>query len=96
MLFSDKIAEEIIAAAVARGELDNLPGQGKPLVLDDTSAIPKELRAGYRILKNAGYLPPEMALHSEINQIEDLMRLAQCDNEKTRLVVRLSLLKSQL
>lgn len=96
MLFSDKIAEEIIAAAVARGELDNLPGQGKPLVLDDTSAIPKELRAGYRILKNAGYLPPEMALHSEIKQIEDLMRLAQCDNEKTRLVVRLSLLKSQL
>ena len=49
MLFSDKIAEELIAAAVARGELDNLPGQGKPLVLDDTSAIPKELRAGYRI-----------------------------------------------
>ncbi len=96
MLFTDKIAEDIIAAAVARGELDNLPGQGKPLVLDDNSGIPPELRAGYRILKNSGYLPPEMTLHSEIKRIEDLMLLAECENEKTRLVVKLSLLKSQL
>jgi len=28
MLLTDKIAEDIIAAAVARGEFDNLPGHG--------------------------------------------------------------------
>ena len=96
MLFPDKIAEDIIAAAVARGELDNLPGQGKPLVLDDDSGIPPELRAGYRILKNSGYLPPEIALRCEIKRVEELLCHVKCDDEKTSLVVKLSLLKSQL
>ena len=73
MLFPDKIAEDIIKAAVARGEFDNLPGQGKPIVFDDTSGIPEELRAGYRILKNSGYLPPEIALRSEIKRVEELL-----------------------
>lgn len=96
MLLTDKIAEDIIAAAVARGEFDNLPGQGKPLVLDDNSGISPELRAGYRILKNSGYLPPEVALRSEINRVEELLCHVKTDDEKTNLVVRLSLLKSQL
>ena len=96
MLLLDKIAEEAIRSAVALGELDNLPGQGKPMVLDDNSGIPPELRAGYRILKNAGYLPPELVLHTEIKRVEDLLRQANCDVVKKPLVVRLSLLKSQL
>jgi len=96
MLLLDKIAEEAIRSAVALGELDNLPGQGKPIVLDDNSGIPPELRAGYRILKNGGYLPPELVLHTEIKQVEDLLRQANCDVVQKPLVVRLSLLKSQL
>jgi hypothetical protein len=39
-----------------KGEFDDLPGSGEPLVLDDDSHIAPELRAGYRLLKNAGCL----------------------------------------
>ncbi|CDI03677.1 hypothetical protein BN873_610074 [Candidatus Competibacter denitrificans Run_A_D11] len=53
----DQIAEARIQAAIDQGELRDLPGQGKPLQLDDDSAIPEELRVAYRILKNAGFLP---------------------------------------
>ena len=87
MLFPDKIAEDIIKAAVARGEFDNLPGQGKPIVFDDTSGIPEELRAGYRILKNSGYLPPEIALRSEIKRVEELLCHVKTEGEQSSLVV---------
>ena len=56
------LAERKIAEAIASGELDNLPGEGQPLDLDDDALIPEELRLAYRILKNAGYVPPEVAV----------------------------------
>ena len=66
----DLIAEEKIAEAIARGEFDNLPGAGRPLNLDDDALIPEELRLAYRILKNAGYVPPELETLNEIAQLE--------------------------
>ena len=51
------IAEERIQAAIRRGELDNLPGAGKPLPLDDDLLVPPEARIANRILKNAGLVP---------------------------------------
>jgi hypothetical protein len=56
----EPIAERRIAEAVANGELDNLPGAGKPLELDDDALVPEELRMAHRILKNAGYAPAEV------------------------------------
>lgn len=56
----DDWAERHIQEALSKGELNNLQGEGKPLLLDDDSQVPPELRASYRILKNAGYLPPEL------------------------------------
>jgi hypothetical protein len=37
---------------------------------------------GYRILKNAGYVPEEVGLRKEIRQTEDLLR--HCTDEKTK------------
>ena len=54
------LAEQKIAEAIANGELDDLPGAGKPLELDDDSLVPEELRLAYRILKNAGVAPSEV------------------------------------
>jgi hypothetical protein len=65
----DALVERRIQAAVARGEFDNLPGAGRPLALDDDKLVPEELRVAYRLLKNAGYVPPEMAQIVEINQL---------------------------
>jgi hypothetical protein len=62
----DSIAERKIAEAIAAGELDNLPGAGQPLELDDDSHVPEDLRAAYRILKNAGCVPPEVQMLKKI------------------------------
>jgi hypothetical protein len=56
----DFLVEQKLAEAVSRGEFDNLPGAGRPLDLDDDKLVPEELRVAYRILKNAGCVPPEV------------------------------------
>lgn len=56
MWLLDQWAERHIIEAQRKGEFDNLPGRGEPLILDDDSHVPAELRAGYRLLKNAGCL----------------------------------------
>ncbi len=76
------IAEERIREAIARGEFDNLPGAGKPLSLDDDSLVPAELRVAYKVLKNAGCLPPELELRKEIITLKSL--LAAVENEGDR------------
>jgi hypothetical protein len=54
------LAERKIEEAVSRGELDDLPGAGRPLELDDDPLVPDDLKLAYRILKNAGYVPAEV------------------------------------
>lgn len=44
MFLGDAMAEQKIAEAIKKGELDNLPGAGSPLLLDDDSDVPAELR----------------------------------------------------
>ena len=60
MLVLDSLAEQKIAEAVSRGELDGLPGAGRPLDLDEDRLVPEEVRLAYRMLKNAGFVPPEV------------------------------------
>ncbi|MFB4414036.1 MULTISPECIES: DUF1992 domain-containing protein [Pantoea] len=73
MWLVDELAEQHIKAALEKGELSNLPGSGKPLQLDDDSHVPPELRAGYRLLKNSGFLPPELELRREAMEVNDLI-----------------------
>ena len=72
----DQIVERKIEEAIARGELDGLPGAGRPLELDDDALVPEDLRMAYRILKNAGYIPPEV---ETVNHIAALERFALGD-----------------
>ena len=71
MWLLDQWAERHIAEAQAKGEFDNLAGSGEPLILDDDSHVPPELRAGYRLLKNAGCLPPELEQRREAIRHDD-------------------------
>jgi len=91
----DRIAEARIQEAIERGELRGLPGEGKPLRLDDDSAIPEELRAAYRLLKNAGYLPPELQLRKELREAEHLLHQLP-ESERSRARARLELLQLRL
>lgn len=84
------IAEEKIREAMARGEFDNLPGAGKPLVLDDDSMVPGDLRVAYRILKNAGCVPPELDLRKEIITLKGLLAAARDEGERTHLAKELN------
>lgn len=52
------IAEERIRQAQVRGDFDDLPGQGRPLVFDDDPLAPEELRTAWRLLKGAGLVGP--------------------------------------
>ncbi len=78
-----KIAEEKIRAAMERGEFDNLPGRGKPLILDDDAPVPEENRLAYKVLKNAGCIPPELEMRKEALSLREL--IDTIDDEKERL-----------
>ena len=96
MLLIDMLAEEQISAAIRRGEFDDLPGEGKPLALEDDGAVPDALRVAYRILKNAGCLPPEQELRKEIRQVEGLLNHVETDPEAQRIRRRLCLMRTRL
>lgn len=76
-------AERRIQEAQKEGAFDHLPGEGRPLNLEDDSAVPAELRMAYKVLKNAGYLPPELEDRKEISTILDL--LENCDEGAEKL-----------
>jgi hypothetical protein len=89
-----KIMDERIGDAIAAGEFDNLPGKGKPLNgLDAYFAAPEDWRMGASMLKSAGFLPQEMQLLKEIEELkiqraqtsepQERSRLARLINEKS-------------
>ncbi len=90
MEFYKKIVERKIKEAEERGEFDNLPGQGKPLDLDDDSRIPDDLRLAYKILKNADCLPPELELKKEIRQMEDMLENIPDEKERYQQIKRIN------
>ena len=63
----DKLAELRILAAKAKGELEGLSGEGKPLPAHPEAAFADAGEmAGYRIMAEAGALPVEIRLKKAI------------------------------
>ena len=97
MWLLDQWAERHIRDAQKKGEFDDLPGRGEPLMLDDDSHIAPELRAGYRLLKNAGCLPPELEQRREAVELVDLLKgIRQDDPRHSELSRRLAVLELKL
>ncbi|MGP4079858.1 J-domain-containing protein [Pseudalkalibacillus sp. R45] len=90
MDFSAGIAEEKIKVALQKGEFENLPGKGKPLPKDDLTGVPDELRLSYKILKNGGFVPPEVQLKKEMVTLEELIAVCRDDKERSGLTQRLN------
>jgi hypothetical protein len=78
------IAESKIRSAMARGEFDDLPGRGKPLPLEDLAGVPGELRLGYKLLRNAGCLPPEVEARKEVARLGALVATAGDPGERAQ------------
>lgn len=97
MWLLDQWAERHILDAQRQGEFENLPGSGRPLILDDDSHVPPELRAGYRMLKNAGCLPPELEQRKEAVELTRLLStVRQGSDEHRDYSRRLALLELKL
>lgn len=77
------IAEDRIRRAMEEGEFDNLFGAGKPLNLEDERWVPEDLRLAYRVLRNAGCIPPELELRKEILNLKAM--IDSVDDGKERL-----------
>jgi hypothetical protein len=63
----DDYVQEEIAGMQARGELDNLPQQGKPIKIWRTDVNP-EYDLAFSRLKNAGVMPMWMELDKEVGE----------------------------
>ncbi|MCF1184806.1 DUF1992 domain-containing protein [Marichromatium gracile] len=92
----DQIAERHIEQARARGELDDLPGSGKPLPTEDLAMVPEHLRAGYRLLKGAGFIPPEIETLRQIRDTEALIARIEDPQARAEAARRLRLLETRL
>ena len=73
MWLIDQLVEQHVSEAQKKGDFDNLAGSGKKLVLDDDSHVPPELRAAYRLMKNSGFLPPELEMRREAIELKELL-----------------------
>ncbi len=93
----EALVERRIEAAMARGEFDHLPGAGRPLALDDDPLVPAELRVAYRLLKNAGCVPPELEQIARINRLlGTISRADLADGERSAGARRLRALLIEL
>jgi len=92
----DLIAEQRIADAIANGELDDLPGAGRPLDLEDDRLVPEEVRVAYRVLRNAGLSPAEVAARNEAASLRALLTTLERDEPaRKRALARLAVLEVQ-
>ena len=76
------IAEQRITKAIEDGILNAADWHGKPLPIEDNRLVPEDLRMAYKVLKNAGFVPPEIETRKEIYNLEEL--ISRTDDEHVR------------
>ncbi len=77
------IAEQKILKAMEEGSLNSPEWKNRRIPLEDDRFVPSELKMAYKILKNSGYLPPEIEEKKEVQRLEEL--IAKTEDEHTRL-----------
>lgn len=90
------IAERRIAEAIREGTLEVEGWQGKPLPIDEPYHIPPDLRMAFKMLKNAGYLPPEIEAKKEIQHLVELIAATEDEHERLRQLKKLNVLRLRL
>ena len=81
----DRLAEAKIQEAIEAGEFDDLPGKGRPLPPENMGRVPPELRAGFKLLRNGGFLPPELEARREAVRLGNLIGTTGDPSERERL-----------
>ena len=80
----EKAVEAIIREAQARGDFENLSGEGKPIDLTDYFNTPEDVRVAGAMLKNAGMVPVEIELLQEISALKDLLGKIVDEDQKNK------------
>ena len=86
------IAEQKIAQAMKEKDFNSPKWKNKPLPLDDDRFVPEDLKMAYKVLKNSGYLPPEIEERKEIKKVEDLIAKTEDEHERVKQMKKLSVL----
>ncbi len=87
-----RIAEQRILEAMKTRKLTSEKWKNKPLPLDDDRHIPDDLKMAYKILKNSGYLPPEIEEKKEVQRLEELIAATEDEHERLRQMKKLNVL----
>jgi hypothetical protein len=86
------IAEQKIAQAMKEKSLTSEKWKNKPLPMEDDSFVPDDLKMAYKILKNSGYLPPEIEERKEIKRLEDLIASTEDEHQRLKQMKKLNVL----
>lgn len=86
------IAEQKIAEAMRERDLNSPKWKNKPLPLEDDRFVPDDLKMAYKILKNSGYLPPEIEERKEVQRLEDLIAKTEDEHERLKQMKKLNVL----
>jgi hypothetical protein len=84
----DRLVEARIQEAASRGVLSHLPGEGKPLDLDDLAGLSHEERVEALLLRSAG-APEEVDLLREIAALREALAEAPPEPRRSRLAKEL-------
>jgi len=86
------IAEQKIQEAMKKGSLNSEKYKNKPLPMEDDRFVPEDLKMSYKILKNSGYLPPEVEERKEVKKLEDLISHTTDEHQRVKQMKKLSVL----
>lgn len=86
----DEHIAQRLREAQANGELAQAKSYGKPLDFGDGYfETPEELRLGYKILKDAGYVPPEVAMFKQVAALREALAATTDEAEAAALRARI-------
>ena len=95
-LIEDKISRKL-AEAERKGELRSAPSFGKPLAADaGWDMTPDELKMPFKILRNAGIVPPEVELFHERARLREALQSAPDEGQRQVLRKQLTDLEQRL
>lgn len=95
-LIEDEISRKL-AEAERTGELRSAPSFGKPLAADaGWDMTPDELKMPFKVLKNAGIVPPEVELFHERARLREALQSASDEGQSRALRKQLTELERRL
>jgi len=90
------IAERKISEAIKEGLFNIEAWRNRPLPPGNDNLIPEDLRIAYKMLKNAGFVPPEIETKKEIQQLEDLIAATEDEHTRVKQIKKLNYLVMKL